>query len=87
MVSKFPRIRALVSSILALGCYIRVARFFLVPTTYEKLGKYTKLPKIHQLDITMPHDRKVLHIAANYTNILHSKALQNIPNLELLECK
>jgi hypothetical protein len=54
----------------------KVARFFL--TQYTKKGKiyqmttnYTKRPYI------IPNGRKILLMVIKYTNIFHSKALQN----------
>jgi hypothetical protein len=65
-----------------------VARFFLVQT-YQNGEKYTKWRQ------TIPNDHKIYQMAVNYskrslnryTNIFHSKALQNLPKLGFLVWK
>jgi hypothetical protein len=56
----------------------RVARFFLLQTfqfgkNIEMTINYTKRPFI------IPNGRKIFQIVMKYTNIYHSKALQNLP--------
>jgi hypothetical protein len=56
---------------------IRVARFFLTP--YTKTGK--NIPNYHNItkwQKTVPNRRKIFQLAIKYTNIFHSKALQNL---------
>jgi hypothetical protein len=52
---------------------IRVARFFLIQTYQIGKNTYTNGPQ------TTPNGHILYQMAEKYTNIFHSKALQNIP--------
>jgi hypothetical protein len=62
----------------------RVARFFLTHCTkLEKTYQIaTKLPNGNY--ICIQNDRNIFQMATEYTNLLHSKALKNIPKLGIL---
>jgi hypothetical protein len=57
----------------------RVARFFLAQYTKTYNEKHTKLPQNFQKTIKYTKRTNILYVGIKYTNISHSKALQNLP--------
>jgi hypothetical protein len=43
---------------------------------------YTKLPLNYQMAKNVPNGQNIFQMAKEYTNLFHSKALQNLPKLE-----
>jgi hypothetical protein len=73
------------SSVLQTG----VARFFLVQTYQNGKYVYNKLPQTipngHKLGI--PNGHKIFQMVIKYTNIYHSKVLQNSPKFGIFGLK
>jgi hypothetical protein len=61
----------------------RVARFFV--TQYTKTGE--NIPNYYNITkwpLNIPNGRKIFQMTIKYTNIFHSKALQDLPKLGFL---
>jgi hypothetical protein len=63
---------------------LRVARFFLAQCTKigENIPNRTKLSNGPNTDL--PNDSSIFQMATDYINLLHSKAVQNLPKLGFL---
>jgi hypothetical protein len=58
------------------GCQI------LLGTIYQNGEKYTKLPLNYQIATKLPNGLNIFQMVIKYTNLFHSKALQNLPKLD-----
>jgi hypothetical protein len=63
------------------GCQIFLAKHTKTGKLYQRTTNYTIRPYI------IPNIRNLYQMAVKFTNIIHSKALQNIPKLGCLVLK